>query len=344
MSNQSPGAFSRNPAERMSLPICMSLVPAIPAIPAIPEPIISTPDYSRLNIKSLEAAAAALSISPAEPISQKAICNSAITPATPAFIISAAASSPRKIEAIGDYYGYGVFTQTGGTNIVSSKLMLGDSTTSTGVYNLNGGVLVLNALTKSTNQSAFNFGGGTLQASNSFSTAVGMNLTGTGGKAKIDTAGYQVTLSGVLSGEGGLEKQGAGTLILSGKNTYMGDTSVLAGVLQISGDYTNGGKFPLPMVQESFFGTPYSASPAPESTAGWSSSGTEKLSAVSLSAISMTGFSGGTAQSLSHPTSTAGQASSGTQGEIVAVPEPGTLVLLAAGLLGIAVTGWRKRV
>ncbi|SHO67718.1 autotransporter-associated beta strand repeat-containing protein/T5SS/PEP-CTERM-associated repeat-containing protein, partial [Pseudoxanthobacter soli DSM 19599] len=43
------------------------------------------------------------------------------------------------------------------------------------------------------------------------------------------------TIASVLAGTAGLEKTGAGTLILSGTNTYTGGTTVSAGTLQLSG-------------------------------------------------------------------------------------------------------------
>jgi autotransporter-associated beta strand protein len=46
--------------------------------------------------------------------------------------------------------------------------------------------------------------------------------------------------SGLISGAGSLSKGGAGTLILSGNNTYNGGTSVSAGTLQIGNGGTNG--------------------------------------------------------------------------------------------------------
>jgi autotransporter-associated beta strand protein len=60
-----------------------------------------------------------------------------------------------------------------------------------------------------------------------------MNLSGTGGNANLDTAGHTVTLSGALSGPGGLNKLGAGNAVLSGPNTYNGLTTVYAGTLEL---------------------------------------------------------------------------------------------------------------
>jgi autotransporter-associated beta strand protein len=45
--------------------------------------------------------------------------------------------------------------------------------------------------------------------------------------------GDTLTLSGIISGSGGLLEQGGGTLILSGANTYSGATTVLAGTLTL---------------------------------------------------------------------------------------------------------------
>jgi autotransporter-associated beta strand protein len=47
--------------------------------------------------------------------------------------------------------------------------------------------------------------------------------------------GASTTYSGVLSGAGGLTKAGAGTMILTGSNTYTGVTTVTGGILEIIG-------------------------------------------------------------------------------------------------------------
>lgn len=64
-----------------------------------------------------------------------------------------------------------------------------------------------------------------------------MNATLVSGTdSTIDTNGLNTTLSGVLTGDGGLTKVSDGTLVLTGNNAYMGATSVNAGTLQVDGN------------------------------------------------------------------------------------------------------------
>ena len=75
------------------------------------------------------------------------------------------------------------------------------------------------------------FTGGTLQiAGANIVSALPIVLQAAGGT--VDTNGNNATLSGAISGPGGMTKIGAGTLTLSGSSTYTGATSVNAGTLQ----------------------------------------------------------------------------------------------------------------
>jgi fibronectin-binding autotransporter adhesin len=138
--------------------------------------------------------------------------------------------------------GTGTFTQSGGTISISSNLCLGNKSGSTGVYNLNGGTLLAWSLSEGPGTYVFNFRGGTLRASSYLTTSLPMTLTGTGGNANIDTAGYVVTLQGSLSGTGGLNKLGSGTLRLCASNTYRGDTRIYAGELMVIGSLNTSGE------------------------------------------------------------------------------------------------------
>jgi autotransporter-associated beta strand protein len=140
------------------------------------------------------------------------------------------------IEYIGQFAG-GNFTQSGGTNSVSNMLNLGTNSGVgvSGTYSLNGGLLTIGSggITQGPGAATFLFSGGTLQAGSSFSTSVPIQLTG---NATLDTSGNSLNLSGALSGSlGSLLKQGAGTLAVTGSNTYGGDTTVNGGVLQVLG-------------------------------------------------------------------------------------------------------------
>lgn len=77
-------------------------------------------------------------------------------------------------------------------------------------------------------------GGGIKLINSGLTTQMAMQLTG-GVQSTFDTNGRMAVLSGTLSGNGGLTKAGQGTLILSGTNTYTGQTDVQSGVLEVDG-------------------------------------------------------------------------------------------------------------
>ena len=137
--------------------------------------------------------------------------------------------------------GTGTFNQFGGTNTIGG-LSLGSATGGMGTYNLNGGTLIISSIGNGSGVAAFNFGGGTLKASSGLWTTMPMTLTGIGGNANVDTASGDITLSGILSGPGGLNKLGTNTLTLSGTNTYAGNTTVNAGKLTLTRRLAGGGR------------------------------------------------------------------------------------------------------
>ncbi len=158
--------------------------------------------------------------------------------------------------------GNGTLNQTNGviTNLVSDT-WLGES--GTGVWNLEGGSAVLGLLEFCVNGSGvgtlnldggllqvtginsgspgvgfstLNFNGGTLEAgadNNNFISGLALAMVGPGG-AIIDSHGHNITIPQNLQDNGGgLTKLGAGTLTLTGANSYSGNTLVNAGTLMI---------------------------------------------------------------------------------------------------------------
>ena len=114
--------------------------------------------------------------------------------------------------------------------------------------NLTGGEINIGAngiSRKTVNHSKYkiNLGGGTIRASheNGFTSPLNMTLTGSSGtNVTFDTQAANVTLSGVLSGVGGLQKTGSGTLTLSGADTYSGATTVKGGTVAFTSAYPGG--------------------------------------------------------------------------------------------------------
>ena len=135
--------------------------------------------------------------------------------------------------------GTGIFNQTGGTfntpQVVVNHRNGGGNATFTvqgGTANIGSGGVVTTG-----GPAAFNLGGlgGTLAASASWATSLNATLTGTGANAiRFDGTGNTITMNGVLSGPGGLNKSGTGTLVLTAPNTYLGDTQVSGGTLRFS--------------------------------------------------------------------------------------------------------------
>jgi fibronectin-binding autotransporter adhesin len=138
----------------------------------------------------------------------------------------------------------GMFTVNGG--VFTAKGIALDNRGATGgedTLEVNGGILNIgangigsqNAATPATYEVILK--GGTIRATAPWTSNLETTLTSGGTGIIYDTNGNEVTLSGILKGTGGLAKAGAGTLLLTGANTYAGGTTVNSGTLRIG----NGG-------------------------------------------------------------------------------------------------------
>jgi autotransporter-associated beta strand protein len=139
-----------------------------------------------------------------------------------------------------------------GSNANSDLLIDGGSVTlaSANSYNgptaiINGGTLtasVVNALPTANGRSAISIdatgtGGSALalaasQSIASLSGASSSNVTLGSNTLTVGTTSGSTTFAGRISGTGGLIKDGASTLVLTGSNTYTGNTTVAGGTLQ----------------------------------------------------------------------------------------------------------------
>jgi autotransporter-associated beta strand protein len=138
----------------------------------------------------------------------------------------------------GNITGIGGLTKTG-----TGLVVLSGSNTFTGDTSVSAGILRIdsrNALSRSTytgGSGSIAFGSsGTEATFGGISGNAALNLTTTDNAAVALTVGgndASTTYSGVISGLGGIEKAGAGLLVLSGSNSFKGQTAVSAGSLRI---------------------------------------------------------------------------------------------------------------
>lgn len=127
----------------------------------------------------------------------------------------------------------GTLNLTGGTLTVAGDIIRGAATgTVNSTLSLGGGVLDMTGK-NITNLTSITYSAGTFKNLGSVNT--GMTLAGTGSKVFDQGSGISGSIQGVIAGTGaGLTKQGAGSLTLSGLNTYTGDTNVTGGTLTLA--------------------------------------------------------------------------------------------------------------
>ena len=135
--------------------------------------------------------------------------------------------------------GNGSVMNVNGGLVDSTQIQLGQNA-GTSTLNLNGGVVSVNTFFNTGSTAVLNLNGGTLRAKST--QANFMAFAGEGsvnvlaGGAIFDTNSFNNTITVPLlsgtAGDGGLTKQGAGTLSLDGNLTYTGATNISGGFLR----------------------------------------------------------------------------------------------------------------
>lgn len=134
----------------------------------------------------------------------------------------------------------GTLTLSGTSEFRTGIIEMGVNGGTTGNLNLNGGTLRTGQIRGGNGAANVTFNGTQIIATANEAAFVNNLDTATvaAGGVNVDSNSFSVGIGQILSGIGGVNKSGSGTLTLSGANAYAGGTNVTGGSLVINGDQT----------------------------------------------------------------------------------------------------------
>jgi autotransporter-associated beta strand protein len=166
----------------------------------------------------------------------------AATFTTPRNYILGSATSTVQVDPTFTFTGSGIFSGPGTLNKTGAGTMVLSGVNSyTGPTNVTAGTLQISASERIVNTSDLNVSGGTFDVQ-TFSETLGIVTLFSGtisgsGAGTLTGSSYTLqsgTVSAIMAGGGTVTKNTAGTVILSGSNTFTGSTTISAGILQVN--------------------------------------------------------------------------------------------------------------